>query len=209
MKKVGWPVVILATWTVCGLLLAALERPLVEVLWLGAGLVYLAYALIGLCLAVVIFAFGVSEKNVPACLVALLFLVVGPTLWFAEPDLAEWGTIQVRRYRVWRDLPRYEKIVQKMTEFRPSEPAGEEDGIRYRVDSDSPLRVAFPQPGGLLDNWEGVVYDPTGEVQKAQGWTEVNGQQAFTAPDHVRRLFGGSIVSCVHIHRDYYRCWFT
>jgi len=36
---------------------------------------------------------------------------------------------------------------------------GESDGIDFRVDARPPVQVAFLQPGGIIDNWEGVVWD--------------------------------------------------
>ena len=43
-------------------------------------------------------------------------------------------------------------------------------GVQFQVDAGPPRRVAFLQPGSILDNWEGVVYDPSGRVATATGW---------------------------------------
>jgi hypothetical protein len=74
------------------------------------------------------------------------------------------------------------------------------------VDAGPPLRVAFPQPGGLLDNWNGIVYDPTAKVETAQG---LSADGRFSASPKVRALFGGDIVKCSHIAGAFYRCSFT
>ena len=83
------------------------------------------------------------------------------------------------------------------------------DGVHFDVDTGPPMRIAFPRPGGLLDNWEGVVYDPTDAVRVAQGWSFSSGKQEFTAPAAVRTLFGGDIVACELVTEHFYRCWFT
>jgi hypothetical protein len=59
---------------------------------------------------------------------------------------------------------------------------------------------------GFLDNWSGIVFDPTGAVMQADGWDAAG---KFRAPDAITKLFGGDIVSCSHILGDYYRCSFT
>ncbi len=64
------------------------------------------------------------------------------------------------------------------------------------VEPGPPLRVAFPWPGGLMDNWCGAVYDPSGEVVHAER-------------EHVRQLFGGTLLSCSGLERNWYLCCFT
>ena len=71
----------------------------------------------------------------------------------------------------------------------------------YEVDPGPPIRIAFPQPGGILDNWEAVIYDPTGKVLQAQGLE--------ATPPEISALFGGTLVQCEPIQESYYRCWFT
>ena len=59
-----------------------------------------------------------------------------------------------------------------------------------------------------IDNWEGIIYDPTGAVASATGWRGgVAGQ--YTAPPDIRVLFGGDLVACEPIEAAFYRCWFT
>ena len=109
--------------------------------------------------------------------------------------------------RLFINLPRYEAIISKTqtsadqggSDFRDTR------GIRYIVDRGPPVRVAF-NPEGLLDNWSGIIFDPTGEVMLADGFDQDGN---FSAPDHVTKLFGGDLVGCRHLWRHYYSCSFT
>ena len=80
-------------------------------------------------------------------------------------------------------------------------------GTTFLVDAGPPRRVAFVTNPGVVDNWAGVIYDPTDAVASAQApsWTEAG---AAVSPE-VRELFGGDIVSCRHIDDHFYRCGFT
>lgn len=76
----------------------------------------------------------------------------------------------------------------------------------YLVDLGPPVRVAFPLSAKVSDNWTALVYDPTGSVRAAQGWS-ASGE--FTAPPEVRRLFLGDLLGCSHLEGPWYRCSFT
>lgn len=80
-----------------------------------------------------------------------------------------------------------------------------DEPFSYVVDRGPPIRVAFPQ-GGIIDNWNGVVYDPTGIVKSATGWAE---NYQYTATLEAKTLFGGDLVYCEHVKDAFYRCWFT
>lgn len=71
---------------------------------------------------------------------------------------------------------------------------------RNRVDDRQPFRVAF-QFNGLLDNWRGIVYDPTELVEEADG----SGPLRYP----VKRLFGGDLVECLALEDSFYYCTFT
>ena len=102
---------------------------------------------------------------------------------------------------------RYQAILARVqanpTAAFPAEP----DGMIYHVDPGPPVRVAF-NPDGLGDNWTGIVFDPTGEVALARGFdTAIPG--GYTAPDRIKKLFGGDMVGCTRLWGDYYRCSFS
>jgi hypothetical protein len=79
-------------------------------------------------------------------------------------------------------------------------------GIPVIVEPGPPVRIAFMTDPGFLDNWSGIVFDPTGAVMQADGW-DATGK--FRAPASITELFGGDIVSCRHLSGDYYHCSFT
>ncbi|MEA3038187.1 MAG: hypothetical protein QOE79_700 [Sphingomonadales bacterium] len=68
------------------------------------------------------------------------------------------------------------------------------------------MRVAF-DPEGIFDNWDGIVFDPTGEVMSARGFDPVTGK--FAAPDKITKLFGGDLLGCSRLSGAYYACAFT
>jgi hypothetical protein len=105
-------------------------------------------------------------------------------------------------------LPRYSRIVDAVTQPPQPDAADQNQEARYIVDVGPPVRVAFPKDG-IVDNWWGIVYDPTDAVAQAKGWEFDGGEQRFTAPQQVKALFGGDLVSCRHLYKHYYSCSFT
>jgi hypothetical protein len=135
------------------------------------------------------------------------------TVWLAGGRLMEAGDAWTFHVYFERQAARYEAIVQGMAEGRipvcdrqPGVVCRAPDGTEYVPEPGEPLRLAFPRPGGLLDNWEGVVYDPSGAVAAAQGWTA---DRAFSAPPEVARWFGGALLACRAVRASFYRCTFT
>ena len=101
---------------------------------------------------------------------------------------------------------RYETIIAKARANPVDRSYESANGITYSVDVGPPVRVAF-NPEGFLDNWSGVIYDPTGEVMQADGWDPAS--RKFRAPDRITKIFGGDLVACRHLWGDYYDCSFT
>ena len=81
------------------------------------------------------------------------------------------------------------------------------DGTIFIIDPGPPRRIAFPLPGGFLDNWSAVIYDPTGEVAHAGGFNPTTGQ--FVAPERITKLFYGDLLFCRHMQGSFYNCSFT
>ncbi|HEU4821322.1 MAG TPA: hypothetical protein VFS87_09215 [Qipengyuania sp.] len=100
----------------------------------------------------------------------------------------------------------YSEIIAK-AQRRPV-PAwfAEDGGVTYIADLGPPVRVAF-NPEGFLDNWSGIIFDPTGRVMEADGFDPITGK--FAAAESITKLFGGDLVSCRHLWGDYYSCSFT
>jgi hypothetical protein len=201
---------VVGVWAVGGLALAYYDRPLSDALWITLNAVWLGYWL-GAAAFVIAVVFLVRRRRAArgAGWSAVAMALLAPTLWMAFPRLAAAGNSAQFRHRFARFAPQYLAIAAELERAGATARDGERRGIRFVVDHGPPLRVAFPQPGGILDNWEGVVYDPTGTVRAARGWTSVQGRQEFTAPASVRRLFGGDLVECEPVRDAFYRCWFT
>ena len=77
------------------------------------------------------------------------------------------------------------------------------------LDDGPPVRVAFKIPGGILDNFTAVVYDPTGRVMEVDQlrsepllWKNPNSMP-------IRRLFGGDLIFAEPLGGLWYRCGFT
>lgn len=109
--------------------------------------------------------------------------------------------------RLLLEHDRYEAIIAEVRANPTAEFPAAPNGLRYRVDPGPPVRIAF-NPDGMGDNWTGIVFDPTGDVMLADGFDAAT-VGGFTAPDRVKKLFGGDMVSCTHLWGDFYRCGFT
>nr|WP_167956134.1 hypothetical protein [Sphingomonas jejuensis] len=134
----------------------------------------------------------------PAVLLALTITVAWPMLYAGRVS----GTFA----RLILNREHYAEIIAKV-QRHPTPANHEEDGgVTYSVDVGPPVRVAF-NPAGFLDNWSGIIFDPTGIVMEARGFDPVTGD--FHAPDHVTKLFGGDLVGCRHLMGHYYACSFT
>lgn len=196
-----------AIWAICGVLLAFADVWLFAHLWILTFGIWLVFWAIGPGLLVVglfrAYRMGWSRHAIALALSPLLFFV---GLAFFGGHLGYAGDAAIFRLR-WTYLrPRYEGLVPILEREAAAE-SGEQRGVRYVVDLGPPLRIAFPQPGGIIDNWEAVIYDPSGAVGQARGWAGAAGE--FSAPPAVRELFGGDLLACRHIEGPYYRCWFT
>jgi hypothetical protein len=138
-----------------------------------------------------------------AVLASPLLLVA--TLAAALPVLWSGGHVgDLARLAINRD--RYDAMVAKVSVNPRTLSFENEAGLTYSVDPGPPVRVAF-NPAGLLDNWSGIVFDPTGEVMLADGFDPDTGE--FAAPDRITGLFGGDLVGCRHLWDSYYKCSFT
>jgi hypothetical protein len=106
--------------------------------------------------------------------------------------------------RFYTHRPKYQAIVKSL-EAGVAPPGG----VRHIVDNGPPLRIAFPWPGGIGDNWCGVVYDPTGLVMKARDIKADLSNFSDPAFHSVRMLFGGDLRSCEPLGGSWYYCCFT
>lgn len=143
----------------------------------------------------------VAALAAPAMLVATI-LLAWPALSAGNYSGA-WARLMLNRHQ-------YEHIIENVREgvrSRGTESLLKEDGgVEYLVDPGPPIRVAF-NPAGLLDNWSGIIFDPTDVVMQADGFDLRAGK--YVAPDEVTKLFGGDLVSCRKLWGHFYDCSFT
>jgi hypothetical protein len=204
-SKTFWGVV---AWVAAGTLLAFFNRQLWDAIWVLTLGLWAVYAVAGLLLSGVMFWLGWRRARLIGIAVYITaFIVVILALALALPHVAVTGDEFQFSRRFVRLKPQYEAIVAQLLAAGKGKD-GEANGVRYTVDAGPPLRIAFPQPGGLLDNWEGVVWDPTGIVRSATGWRNGIGGD-YTASTEAKALFGGDLVACRHVAGYFYRCWFT
>jgi hypothetical protein len=116
-------------------------------------------ALLLACIPLAVTTAIAGIKGKPRLLLAVAVLVVAVAIvgWLT-PVGATFGA----RCKLWREKPYYQSVVAKVA-------AGADDSAfdyPITVDPGPPPRVAFSW-GGILDNWHGVVYDPTGGVMEA------------------------------------------
>jgi len=77
----------------------------------------------------------------------------------------------------------------------------------FFIDENRPVRVAFPWTG-IVDNWCGVVFDPTDELSRFCG-DAGRDSHGFLKEPALRRLFGGDMIYCERLEKGWYFCWFT
>jgi hypothetical protein len=145
---------------------------------------------------------GSRDRFLTYSIAPLLLVVTVSAAW----PLLRFGNYTGTMSRLMVNHSRYEAIIARVK--ADPEPAWFKDdgGIKYSVDLGPPIRVAF-NPEGFLDNWSGIIYDPTGDVMLADGFDPRTGK--FVAPDCVTKLFEGDLVSCLHLWGSYYNCSFT
>ena len=184
-------------WAVslCGYFVAAPD--LVELLWLAV------LPLIGglLISGVAILTIGVVHArrtrkwiSVPAA-IALAGLVVFFTCGYSSRE----------QVRFWIVRSHYENRLKEVQAILANggKPAD------CQVDQGPPVRVAFYWQRGVIDNWVGLVYDPTAEVMKANGFKRDWSNWGDPRLKTVKGLFGGDLLRAKRVGKDWYLCWFT
>ncbi len=147
--------------------------------------------------------FNVTRDRIVVYAAAPTLLVI--TICLSWPSLAL-GSYTGTMSRLMLNRGNYEAIIAKVRSNPKPAWFHDDDGVTYSVDLGPPIRVAF-NPAGMLDNWSGIIYDPTGDVMLADGFDPKTGK--FVAPDKVTKLFHGDLVSCRWLWGDYYDCSFT
>ncbi|AMV38864.1 hypothetical protein [Planctomyces sp. SH-PL62] len=185
----------------------AYSDPFIPLDWIARGLWMLAgVGLLAWCVRLARARQGRRSALAAGGLVVLT-LALSPTLWPYLASVGGWAKI---RMDFARNRSRYEKVVARLA-GRPNPMPGrsEADGVSYIVGPGPPLRVAFPLPGGILDNWTAVVYDPSEEVHRMgrvgpdlSHWDD---------PDllELRMWFGGTMRHARRLGGGFFYCIFT
>jgi hypothetical protein len=103
----------------------------------------------------------------------------------------------------------YETSVGEIIQFRQSKSTSDacNHSFDYCIDPGPPVRVAYVW-GGHLDNWYGVVYDPTGEVLESTksgiSWSSRNDPSS----KNFKMLFSSHLISAKHLTGSWYFCDF-
>ena len=124
---------------------------------------------------------------------SLTVCIIGIILFFTIGfDSGRYVLFQIRK-------PDYENQLNRANS------TGRVDKGSGHTETGPPKLHAFYWQRGIIDNWSGVVYDPTGRIERindSNGWDEVQ--------DHeLAGLFGGLYYRCQNVGDGWYICWFT
>lgn len=164
------------------------------------------------CAALVV-GLGLREASRACSLGERLIAAFGPPILLGVTIVAAFPALWAGRFTgilIQFDAERsaYDEIVVSLQNKRAAatQARQQHDDIVYVIDSGPPLRVAF-HPEGILDNWSGIVFDPSGAVMQAEGFHPDTG--AVIRRPGVTELFGGDLTRCRPLAQHYYYCSFT
>ena len=185
-------------WVVVGVFMAVAQDLMYERLWVLALLPLWAWMIVGLILLVV-HSLRLPALTEPYDRTPNILSLLGGAVLFVLLSSLSGEVLQWARFRWHRS--EYNRTVQALRQGLPVPTT-----LQYLIDAGPPTRVAFPWPGGIIDNWCGAVYDPTATV------TRVNVVPLFTPAwrsHEATQLFGGDMVFCRPLEEPYYLCCFT
>lgn len=119
------------------------------------------------------------------------------------------GSLTGAWLRLLSNRTQYEAIIASLEAGHRDPADGQhrsERGITFIADRGPPLRVAF-NPEGILDNWSGIVFDPSQDVVNAAPFDPASGNGG--ARQSITSLFGGDLVRCRRLGGSYFFCSFT
>ena len=185
------PLVVATIWFTSLWLLFIFAAPLTESLFIFYLPVHWGLFLTGCVIAV--FTCATFSRNRPRGVAALFLCVFGFVLFFSVGfDWGRYVLFQIRK-------PAYLQQLAQANQ-RGHVP----DGLGY-TENGPPKLHAFYWQRGVVDNWSGVVYDPTGriaEINDSVGWDEIRSHD-------LSDLFGGTYFRCQNVGGGWYICWFT
>ena len=187
--------IVASLWFLVLCLLFIFSAPLTETLWLIAPLLQLAWVALGLVLIVIAIVFWVKRRR--RTVFPILLIASGILFFFTSGfRVGRFVLFQIRK-------DRYETLLREVETTRK---ICEGEGA---IDNGPPLRYVFYWERGVSDNWVGLVYDPSGEVMKANQFK--SDWSNWDAPElqEVKSLFGGDMLDSEHVEGPWYICWFT
>lgn len=193
-------------WAIVGLFFALLAQVALETLWILAFVPVLLWAVAGLAIFVVALWRARDPERRRGQLLFALGAVLGLFLFF---PIAKIGNSITTRVRFSLQRTAYDQVVARERATTPEAGLRESSGMRYVVDTGPPMRIAFIWPGGIIDNWCGAVYDPTGVVMRS---SDFNGDWETwydQVSSDIINLFGGDLLHCEELDAPYYHCCFT
>ncbi len=193
---IGWAILL----TLLAVFWVDLDAPFMPI----AGLGELALFFLG---AILIVGWGYVAKTIRRYIVpgiAVTF-IVGCSFGFVYlPDEVSW------KAKFYRHKRGYEARVAEIYQMSQQQLQGllqeNKAAITYKdcsIDLGPPIRVAFVWDG-IIDNWYGVIYDPSDTVQQAN-------EKEWSDPSYreLKGIFGGDLVGVTHIEGHWYFCSFT
>jgi hypothetical protein len=193
-------------WLIAGFALALTAELAWEHLWIMAQAPIIIWAALGVVLLVVAL-FRIRHRDQRRSVAISLVAIAVAALGFAPT--ARFGASLTTEARFALQRSRYERVISSVRDSSPGEGSHEVNGLRYVVDAGPPVRLAFPWPGGVTDNWCGAIFDPTKVVLQANrfngDWSQWHNQVSV----EVIRLFGGDMLYCRELDAPFYHCCFT
>jgi hypothetical protein len=150
---------------------------------------------------------AIRRKRHPRLGILLAALIVSGSLSYGTDLLKDLG-LQLRFYRLKQE---YSEIVAMLQSGSISQ-KGTHHGIPYQSENEPEFRVSFSW-GGIIDNWYGVIYDPSGKIMRCNE-SEPSLLPLQSSSDEkelhqIRMIFGGVLYKAEHLGDHWYLGWFT
>lgn len=156
------------------------------------GLPAMAILFVGVIALVVYASLALVRRSRSKAIVALLLLVAIPSLLFFGMSIAVRVRFALIKPQLMAEVQQLHGIIKsggKVSQFR----------VEVSASQLTPP-VAFSD-GGIIDNWMGFVYDPTGQIDKVKNSEPI--------PPPVKRWFGGDMMWVMPLGDGWFYCGFS
>ena len=171
--------------------------PIIDAIIIGLGLISIVQLIIILR----------KKRNRSATIVLCALLAIGG-ISYGTDLIKDLGL----RLKFQRLKPAYSEIIEKLSSGKiPGE--GNYLGARYESETDPDLRVSFSW-GGIVNNWYGIIYDPSGKIMQINKSEPFKGRDPSSPKvdkelEKIRMVFGGVLYKAERLGDHWYLCWFT